>query len=250
MVARARWIGAGTFGVASYLIFLAVVAYAALFVAGTGVPRTVDAGGPRSATTAAALIDLSLLAAFAVQHSVMARPWFKRRWTRVVPPQWERSCYVLLASVLLAITFWQWRPIPEVVWQVHAPAARTAIWTVFGLGWLWALAMTFAIDHLDLVGLRQLGHHVRGDQPGAPEFRTPWPYRLVRHPMMTGFFVAFLATPTMSAGHLLFALASIAYVVVAVRFEERDLTAALPPYRDYAARTPRFVPRPRPMKPG
>jgi protein-S-isoprenylcysteine O-methyltransferase Ste14 len=245
MVARTRWIGSVTFGVASYLIFLAVVGYAVLFLAGTGVPRTVDAGGPRSATTSAALIDLSLLAAFAVQHSAMARPWFKRRWTRLVPQPVERSCYVLLASLLLATTFWQWRPIPALIWQVHDPAARGALRTMFVLGWLWALAMTFAIDHLDLVGLRQLRQHMRGDdRPAAPEFRAPWPYRLVRHPMMTGFFVAFLAAPAMSAGHLLFALASIAYVVVAVHFEEHDLTTALSQYRDYAARTPRFVPRP------
>ena len=243
MTARARWIGSAAFGVVSYLAFLAVTCYAILFLAGTGVPRTIDAGGRRATTAAAALVDLALLAAFAVQHSVMARPWFKLYWTRVVPQHLERCCYVLLASVLLATTFWQWRPIPELVWQVHAPAARSALWALFGLGWLWAVAMTFAIDHLDLVGLRQLGQPARGERPAAPEFRKPWPYRLVRHPMMTGFFIAFLATPTMSVGHLLFSLTSIAYVVVAVQFEEHDLTRALPPYRDYAAHTPRFIPQ-------
>lgn len=248
MLPRARGIGAVAFGVATYLVVLAVLGYAVLFLAGTGVPRTVDAGGSRSTTTAPVLIDLSLLAAFAVQHSVMARPWFKRRWTRIVPPHWERSGYVLLASLLLVTTFWQWRPLPEVVWQVDPPAARGAVWTLFALGWAWTLAMTFAIDHLDLVGLRQVRQHARGARPTVPEFRIPWPYRLVRHPMMTGFFVAFLAAPTMTAGHLLFALASIAYVVVAVRFEEHDLTAALVPYRAYAARTPRFVPMPGPRR--
>jgi protein-S-isoprenylcysteine O-methyltransferase Ste14 len=188
------------------------------------------------------VIDALLLTLFAGQHSVMARAAFKRRWTRLVPRHAERSAYVLAASAVLALTFWQWRPIPAEVWDVHAAAPRAVLWALFGLGWVLVVGMTFAIDHLDLVGLRQVWRHRRGQGAATPEFKLPLPYRLVRHPMMTGFFLALLATPVMTRGHLLFALLSCGYIVVAVRLEERDLTAALPEYRDYAADTPRFVP--------
>jgi protein-S-isoprenylcysteine O-methyltransferase Ste14 len=241
---RARGALSAAFAGLAYLAFLAVSGYAVAFVAGVAVPRTVDGGGPHAGTLAAVLIDVPLLALFGVQHSVMARPAFKRRWSRVVPRHVERSCYVLATSAVLALTFWQWRPIPTEVWHVHAPAARVVLWALFGLGWVLAVSMTFAIDHLDLLGLRQVSQHLRGRRQGAPGFQLPLPYRLVRHPMMTGFFIAFLVTPTMTAGHLLFALLSGGYIVVAVRLEERDLTEALPEYRDYAAATPRFLPKP------
>jgi methanethiol S-methyltransferase len=231
------------FAALAYLAFLAVFGYAVVFVAGTAVPRNVDSGGPHADTATAVPIDALLLALFAVQHSVMARPAFKRRSTRLVPHHVERSCYVLAASATLALMLWQWRPIPQVMWHVPATAARAVLWALFALGWVLVLAMTFAIDHLDLVGLRQVGRHLRGHQQDAPAFRLPLPYRLVRHPMMTGFVVAFLAAPTMTAGHLLFALASCGYILGAVRLEERDLTATLPEYDAYAAATPRFVPR-------
>lgn len=244
---------AAAFAVLAYAAFIAVFGYAVAFLADVAVPRTVNRGGPQAGTATAALIDLLLLALFAMQHSVMARPAFKRRWTRLVPPHLERSVYVLAASAVLALTFWQWRPIPAVVWHVHSAAPRALLWAVYGVGWLLAVAMTFAIDHLDLVGLRQAGRQLRGQRQAAPAFRLPLPYRLVRHPMMTGLFLAFLVTPLMTAGHLLFALAGCGYILLAVRLEERDLTATLPEYRRYAAGTPRFVPRPRsraPRRPG
>jgi len=231
------------FAALAYLSFLAVFGYSVAFVAGTLVPRTVNGGGPHAGTATAVVIDVLLLTLFAVQHSVMARPAFKRVWTRLVPQHVERSCYVLAASAVLALTFWQWRPISGEVWHVHSTAARAVLWTLFGLGWVIVVAMTFAIDHFDLAGLRQVSRYVRGLRQAASEFRLPLPYRFVRHPMMTGFFIAFLATPVMTAGHLLFALLSCGYIVVAVRIEERDLTESLAEYRDYAAATPRYIPR-------
>jgi protein-S-isoprenylcysteine O-methyltransferase Ste14 len=140
--------------------------------------------------------------------------------------------------------FWQWRPIPTVLWQVDDNAARAALWVLFAAGWTFVIAMTFAIDHCDMFGLRQVARRVRGVGESAPAFRLPWPHRLVRHPMMLGFFPAFLAAPTMTAGHLLFAILGCGYILVGVRLEERDLVAAFPQYRAYAATTPRFVPRP------
>ena len=209
------------------------------------VPRTVDTGGPHGGAAAAATIDALLLGVFAVQHSVMARPGFKRRWTTLVPPHVERATYVLAASLALALVFWQWRPIPTVVWDVPAPTARVLLWILFVAGFGWALVMTFAIDHLDMFGLRQVGRHLRGLADRRPSFALPLPHRLVRHPMMLGFFPAFLAAPTMTVGHLLFAALGIGYILVGVRLEERDLTQALPEYAAYAAATPRFVPSPR-----
>ncbi len=231
------------YGLLAYLAFTAVFLYAVAFLADVVVPRTIDRGGPTSGTASAVAIDAALLGMFAVQHSVMARPAFKRRWTAVVPAYAERSTYVVAASAVMALLFWQWRPIPTVVWDVDGPVARAVIWTLYVAGWLWAFAMTFAIDHLDLVGLRQVAVRLGGSSEPAPTFALPLAYRLVRHPMMIGFFVAFVAAPTMTAGHLLFAGLGCAYILVGVRLEERDLARALPPYAAYAARTPRFVPR-------
>ena len=238
-----RAVGSAGFAGVAYSAFVGVSGYAVAFLAGRAVPRTVDSGGPHAGTVTAVLIDLLLLAGFATQHSVMARPAFKRQWTRLVPRHLERACYILATSVVLALMFWQWRPIPAVVWNVHDGPARAVLWALFVLGWVLVVAMTFAIDHLDMLGLRQVGRHLRGHQPTAPAFKLPLPYRLVRHPMMTGFLIAFLATPMMTAGHLLFALLCCGYIVMAVRLEERDLTETLPDYREYAGSTPRFVPR-------
>lgn len=237
--------GRTAFAALAYLSFLAVSAYAVAFLAGAGVPRTVDGGGPSGHGPGAAVIDAALLGLFAAQHSVMARPAVKRRLTRVVPVPAERSVYVLATSAVLGVIFWQWRPIPRVVWDVHFGPARVALWIGYGLSWLLVVAMTYAIDHWELFGIAPALRELRGRRPAAPQFRLPLAYQLVRHPMMTGFMLAFVVTPHMSAGHLLFAGLGIAYVVGAVRLEERDLAAALPEYGDYAARTPRFVPLPR-----
>lgn len=231
------------FATLAYLCFVAVFGYTIAFVAGGGVPRTVDGGGPRSGTVTAVAIDCALLALFAVQHTVMARPAFKRRWTQLIPASVERSTYVLTSSAVLALICWQWRAVPHVVWDVQPAPARVLIWIVCAVGWLLVFSMTFAIDHWELVGLRQLSQRRDDAQPTTAQLRTPLPYRLVRHPMMTGFFIALVATPTMTAGHLLFAVMSCGYIVIGVRFEERDLAATLPHYSDYAARTPRFCPR-------
>lgn len=235
------------YGAIAYLAFLVVLGYAIGFLAGTGdvVPKGVDDGvtGP---AWLAVLIDVGLLGLFAAQHSVMARPWFKRWWTRVVPPAVERSTYVLVASLVLAVVLWQWRPLPDVLWSVEAGWLRVLLWMLQGAGWGLLVLSTFLIGHLDLFGLRQVFDRARRNAYTEPGFAEPPLYRLVRHPMMVGFFVAFWATPDMSAGRLLFVGAATAYIVVAVRFEEHDLRRHLgEPYERYAERVPRFVPRPR-----
>jgi len=234
------------YAVGCYTAFVLLLLYAVAFLADAGsvVPRTVDRGGPPASMVVAFFLDALLLGVFAVQHSVMARPGFKRHWVRIVPRHIERATYVLAATVALALVFWQWRPIPTVVWDISSPVARALVWALCAAGWLWALAMTFAIDHLDLFGLRQVARHLRGLGESAPAFAQPWPYRLARHPMMIGFVVAFVATPTMTVGHLLFAGLGTAYVLVGVRLEERDLRATLPEYAEYVAATPQLVPRP------
>jgi protein-S-isoprenylcysteine O-methyltransferase Ste14 len=230
------------YGIGCYLTFLGVFVYAVAFLADVVVPRTVDRGGPHSGTATTVLIDATLLAVFAVQHSVMARPTFKRRWTRLVPQQVERSTYVLMTSAALSLVFWQWHPLPTLVWDVQTRGVRFLSWALYAAGWAWALGMTFAIDHTDLFGLRQVTRRLRGLGDRTPQFALPWPYRRVRHPMMLGFFVAFLATPAMSVGHLLFAALGSAYILLGVRLEEKDLAEELPEYHQYAAVTPRFVP--------
>ncbi len=231
------------FGVFAYLCFLASVAAGIDYVTGAGILRGLDA--PSALPLPAAIaIDVALLALFGVSHTVMARPGFKRRWTRVVSRHLERSTYVLAANGALALLFWQWRPIPGVVWDVSSPLARLLIGALVVAGFAWVLAMSFAIDHVDLFGLRQVARHLRGLPDRSPVFTHPWPYRLVRHPMMLGFFPAFLVAPTMTWGHLLFGVLACGYVLVGVRLEERDLTADLPEYAAYAAITPRLLPRP------
>lgn len=234
---------AAGYALGAYAAFLATSAYSVAFLADLDVPVTVDRGGPSEGIWTAVTIDAGLLLVFAVQHSLMARPWFKSRWTRLVPAHLERSTYVLLTSAALGLVFWQWRPIPDTVWDVSSDAVRAALWGLFALGWIWVVAMTFAIDHADMFGLGRVARHLRGRLEQPPTFALPWPHRLVRHPMMLGFFPAFLATPTMTAGHLLFAGLGCAYILVGVRLEEADLGRELPEYPRYAAATPRFIPR-------
>lgn len=230
------------YGVLCYLVFLLVFLYSVGFVGDFVVPRTVDHGLGASLTEAL-VVDVALLGLFAVQHSVMARPSFKRWWTRFVPAPIERSTYVLIASLVLALMFWQWRTIPAVIWDVSWHPGRVLLWGLFGLGWLTVLVSTFLINHFDLFGLRQVYLAARGRPYTSLRFRTSMLYRAVRHPLMLGFLVAFWAIPTMTAGHLLFAVATTAYILIAIRLEERDLVAHLgDQYRDYRTRVPMLVP--------
>lgn len=229
------------YGVLSYVCFLAVFLYAIGFVGGVAVPHGID--GPLEGALATALaVDLAVLAIFAVQHSVMARPAFKVVWTRVVPQAVERSTYVLAASAALALLFWQWRPLGGEVWRVESPALRAAVHAVSACGWLTVLVTTFLIDHFELFGLKQVWRQFRGTAAAPPHFVTPGPYRSVRHPLYLGFLLAFWAAPTMSVTHLLFAGMTTAYVLVAIQLEERDLVAAHPEYAAYRRQVPMLVP--------
>jgi len=231
------------YAVAAYGSFLVVAGYSVAFVADTVVPLTIDRGGSETAPAMAVVINASLFALFGLQHSVMARPSFKRWWTRLVPTHLERATYVLATSVALAFVYWQWRPMPSVIWDLQADALRAVVWAVSMLGWVIVVAMTFVFSHAEFLGLKQPIQHKRGELPEQPRLLMPLPFRLVRHPLMTGFLIAFWVTPTMTVGHLVFATLSTVYILVGVWFEERDLTANLPGYADYAARTPRFFPR-------
>jgi protein-S-isoprenylcysteine O-methyltransferase Ste14 len=242
-VAPAPRVLAVAYGGVSYLIFLGTLLYAVGFVGDLLVPKSVDTGPPESPAEAVA-VNLLLLGLFAVQHSVMARPGFKRVWTRLVPPPVERSTYVLASSLLLALVFWQWRPLPGVVWEVRQPAAAAALWVLFGAGWLVVLVSSFLIDHFDLFGLRQVCLYATGRPYSPLPFRTPALYRVVRHPIMLGFLIAFWAAPVMTWGHLLFAATTTAYIFVGVGLEERDLRTAFGgAYEQYRRRVGMIVPR-------
>lgn len=233
------------YGLAAYALFFGSFAYAIGFVGDLFVPKSIDSG-PASPTGAAALVDAALLALFALQHSGMARPALKRWWTRLVPEPIERSTYVLLASSALLLLFALWRPLPTPVWHAEAPAAVAALWTLFALGWATVFFSTFMIGHADLFGLRQVWLHLRNRVRPPDHFRTPGLYRLVRHPIMMGFLIAFWATPFMTAGHLLFAVATTGYILLAVQLEERDLIAYYGErYRRYRREVRAFLPLPR-----
>jgi methanethiol S-methyltransferase len=230
------------YGAISYVIFLASFLYAVGFVGNLVVPRSVD-HGVEAPVGEAIVVNVVLLGLFAVQHSVMARPAFKRRWTRLVPNTIERSAYVLVSSLLLFLLFWQWRTLAAVVWNVTWPPGRIGLQVLFWLGWLTVLASTFMIGHFDLFGLRQVYLAWREKPYTDSGFKAPLLYRVVRHPIMLGFIIAFWATPTMTAGHLLFAAATTGYILIAVQLEEHDLTAALgDEYRQYRRRVPILVP--------
>lgn len=229
------------YGILTYVFFLGTFLYAIAFVGGFA-PTSLD--GPATTPIASALaIDLGLLALFAVQHSVMARRWFKRRWTRLVPQPIERTTYVLLATLALGLLCWQWRPLGGSVWSVEDPVGRGALWTVFGIGWLLVLVTTFLINHFDLFGLRQVWLHLTGQPYTRVPFVTPLAYRTVRHPLYVGFLLAFWATPTMTVSHLVFAVATTAYIVLAIQFEERDLAREYgTAYLEYRRRVPMLLP--------
>lgn len=207
----------------AYVIFFATFLYLIAFVGGFPVvPTTVDQGIASPPATAI-VIDLGLIALFGLQHSVMARQGFKRWWTRIVPWPAERSTYVLMASAMLIILFSFWRPIPGMVWDVTNPLAETLLWILFAIGWLLVLLSTFLINHFELFGLQQAWLHLRGREPAPPVFRQPLFYKWVRHPLYLGFFLAFWATPQMSYGHLLLAIGMSVFMLIAIRYEERDL---------------------------
>jgi len=235
-------IAAFVYGIVSYVIFFATFLYAIGFVGNLLVPKSIDSA-PVDPLWQAFLIDALLLGLFAVQHSVMARPAFKRWWTRFVPQPVERSTYVLFSSLALIALFAYWQPIGGVIWQVEHPTARVALSGLCALGWGLVLIATFLINHFDLFGLRQVWLYLRGKDYRALTFVTPGPYRLVRHPIYVGFIVAFWATPTMTAAHLFFALLTTAYILIAIRFEEHDLVSEHgASYKEYSIRVPMLVP--------
>lgn len=230
------------YGVVSYLVFFAAFLYAIGFIGNLVVPTSLD--GPRTMPLVPALaIDLGLLALFAVQHSVMARPAFKRWWTRFVPEPAERSTYVLLSSLILIALFAFWQPLGGTVWHVESPAGQALLYGGYAFGWIVVLVSTFLTSHTDLFGLRQVWLHFRG-RPYTPlEFVTPWPYRVVRHPLYVGWLFVFWCTPVMTLSHLLFAVMTTAYIVIGATLEERDLiTAHGVDYERYRRRVPMLIP--------
>jgi methanethiol S-methyltransferase len=240
MIKRILFFG---YGLAAYLVFLGTFLYAIAFVGGCPIlPSRLD--GPLTGGLGTAIaVDCGLLAIFAVQHSVMARRWFKERWTRIIPWTIERSTYVLAASLALLLLFWQWRPIGIEIWTVEYPAARALLWALFASGWGTVLVVTFLINHFDLFGLRQVTLPLIGRPYTPVSFRTPLPYRFVRHPLYFGFLLAFWSTPHMTLAHLLFAAATTAYIVLAIQFEERDLVAEHgKAYEQYRREVPMLVP--------
>jgi protein-S-isoprenylcysteine O-methyltransferase Ste14 len=232
------------YGLSAYVLFFGVYAYLIGFVTGFVVPWTIDKPAGQQPWLAAT-VDLLLLVGFGVQHSVMARPGFKRWWTKFVPQPIERSTYVMISNALMILMFVFWMPLPAAVWHVEAQAWRCVIWSVALAGWLLVPAASLLINHFDLFGTRQVWLHLKGKPYTQLPFRTPFLYKLVRHPLYVGWLLAFWATPTMTAGHLLFAIVQSAYILIAIRFEERDLRELHgEAYEDWRQGTGMLVPRP------
>jgi methanethiol S-methyltransferase len=230
------------YGMASYLIFFVTILYAIGFVMGLVVPKNIDTGAA-SSMTSAIVVNLLLMSLFAVQHSVMARKGFKAWWTKYVPKPIERSTYVLAASSCLLLLFWQWRPIPAVVWQVDDPDLAAAV-AMFSLGgWVLVFTSTFLINHFELFGVSQVANHLVDKEVAPPQFRTPLLYKFVRHPIYLGFIIAFWAAPVMTVGHLMFAAVTTAYIMVGIWLEERDLIEMFgDQYREYKQRVSMLIP--------
>jgi protein-S-isoprenylcysteine O-methyltransferase Ste14 len=230
------------YGLACYALFFVTFLYAIGFVMDLGVPKTIDSGTVVPSAEAL-IVNLLLMAVFAVQHSVMARKQFKAWWTQFVPPQVERSTYVLLSSLALVLLFWQWRPMPVPVWQIADPYLATAVTVLSFVGWLLVLTSTFLINHFELFGLQQVVNNLAGRSASAARFRTPLYYKFVRHPLYLGFIIAFWAAPTMTVGRLLFAAVTTAYIFVGIVLEERDLVELFgDEYRRYRQRVSMLVP--------
>jgi protein-S-isoprenylcysteine O-methyltransferase Ste14 len=240
-MSRSR-LAAFLYGLACYVLFFATFLYAVGFVSDLFVPKTIDTGDTVPIGEALA-VDLVLLAIFAIQHSVMARQSFKQWWTQFIPTSIERSTYVLFSSLALILLYWQWRAIPAVVWHVENPLLAGAVMAFSFIGWAIALTSTFLISHFELFGLHQVANDLAGRPMPEPRFRTPLYYKFVRHPIYLGFIVAFWAAPTMTVGHLLFAVGTTAYIFVGIFFEERDLIAVFgDDYRRYKNRVWMLVP--------
>jgi methanethiol S-methyltransferase len=230
------------YGVGAYGLFLATFLYAIAFVGNIGVPHALD-GRTVGPWLQSVLIDLGLLGLFAVQHSGMARVGFKKWLTRFVSPVIERSTFVVASSLALLLLITEWRPLGGVIWSVGSAAARIALYGGFALGWGLVLITTFLINHFELFGLQQVWRNLRRRPQSNPPFVTPWLYRFVRHPLYVGFLLAFWCTPTMTAAHLLFAVMTTAYILIAIQLEERDLVRAHPEYASYREQVPMLIPR-------
>ena len=230
------------YGIACYAFFFVTFLYTIAFVEDFPVPRTIDSG-PRAPMTEALIVNMLLMALFAIQHSVMARPQFKAWWTQFVPKSVERSTYVLLATLLVALMCWQWRPIPAVLWHIDDPAIAGVMTGLSLFGFLVVLASSFLINHFELFGVYQVAKNLTGREMPAPRFYTPLFYNFVRHPLYLGFIIAFWAAPTMTAGHLLFAVVTTAYIFIGILFEERDLVDLFgDDYRRYRQRVAMIIP--------
>ena len=231
------------YGLVCYVMFLGVFLYLIGFLGNYLVPKTVDSGTEGSLTTAL-LVNILLLAFFGIIHSVMARPTFKNSWTKIVPASVERSTYMLITNLQLMLLFWQWRPMTGMIWEVNNTIGQGILWALFGAGWLLVLVSTLQINHADLFGMRQVWLHFRGREYTHVALATPILYKHVRHPLYVGWIMGFWGTPRMTLGHLMFAVGMTAYIMIAIRYEERDLVRFLgEDYKKYREKVPMLIPR-------